>query len=171
MKPQKIKIFGLFATDGSGYNTKAVGYWPIAAAAEAAKGNNYYLNVSSVDAIRLDDVIYLLEKEVSKESIVESFPSLTPILGYENYDYQDHRFPQDQTQYCASLEKADEWLIDGKHHSIKKVWLFSDTEGGYYILKSEKSIKLEPFTMSRDLAVKHALSKLTEEEKKLLGIT
>lgn len=45
-----------------------------------------------------------------------------------------------------------------------------EVDGDFYLLKSPRPVKLISFLQSRQLAIDNALSKLTEEEKSLLGL-
>ncbi len=170
MKIEKIEAWGSYSTDGEGYAEDAFAYFSFSAAAEAdlAKRNlGGYGVVRHVNCIRLEDTIYLLEgSEKSIEKITGKFPKFTPIDLYQDYLYQNS---WDKTTYYSTEKDLLSLLSDNKHHQIKKIVGLCDDKY-LYILSQKEPIEITKFAKSRELAVAHALSKLTKEEKGLLGL-
>lgn len=171
MKIEKLEIFGSFTTDGDGYKTgSAFGYFPFSAAAQAdlAKRNlGGYGIVRKLDCIRLEDVIYILsesERDISK--LIGKCSKFTTFELYEDYDYS---YNNDKTKYYFGDVALLSLLKDNQRHNIKKLIGLCDDKY-LYILESAEPIEMTKFAKSRELAIAHALSKLTKEEKGLLGL-
>lgn len=170
MKPQITKIYGLYNQDGSGYNSgKAIAFYPIKAAAEAAKGDNYYLNVYEAESLRFEDTLYLYKKTLDKKTIRGSIKAFVPTLIYQDYKYNSYH-SIDESVYYTDKNDLLELIADGKQHVIYAYWAICDTDDNYFLLIQPEPITVEKLAMSRELAINHALSKLTDEEKKLLGL-
>jgi hypothetical protein len=89
-----------------------------------------------------------------------------PIKCYRDYIYKDGF---DETKYIIGDGALLYYLDVKKSASISKGWITRD-EDNFYVLKSDKTFTIKPFTLSRELAIQEALGKLTDEEKKLLGL-
>ncbi len=169
-KPQITTIYGVYSTDDRGYiHGKALAYYPIKAAAEAFKGDRYNFNVYQAESLRFEDTLYLLEKELSKTAkIVGKIPAFVPAVIYQNYKTNSYH-ADISDYYCDGADFLAELKVNENLTLYKKV-MICDTEGNFYLLRQIEPITVEKLAMSRELAVAHALSKLTDEEKKLLGI-
>lgn len=168
--PQITAIYGLYNQDGSGYNSgKAIAFYPIKAAAEAAQNGNYYLNVCKAESLRFEDTLYLYKKTLDRKSIKGCVKAFIPTLVYQDYSYNSY-YSRDESVYYTDKDSLIELLNDGKQHVIYALWLICDTDDNYHLLVQPEPITVEKIVMSRELAINHALSKLTDEEKKLLGL-
>lgn len=171
MTAEQITVYIACDTNDRGYARNHLAYFPIAAAAgaflkEKHPNLGYYSTVQTAKAIRLADTIYLLDKEISERSVISIIKTFEPVNGYQKYQYDDGF---DKSVYFTELDRLDKILEDGHLKSIKSVILFRD-DSKFYLLSKKEPIKLESFIMSRELATAYALSKLSEEEQKLLGL-
>lgn len=171
MIAEQIPVYIACDTDDRGYARNHLAYFPIAAAANAFLKEKhsdlgYYSTVQTAKAIRLADTIYLFEKEIPERSVISTIKTFEPVNGYQKYEYTDGL---DKSVYFTGLDRLGEILKDGYLKSIKSVVLFRD-DSKFYLLSKKEPIKLENFFMSREIATAHALSKLSEEEQKLLGL-
>ncbi len=167
-KPQITTVFGIYNSDDRGYNYgKPLAYYPIKAAAEAAQTHGGYQNVCPVECLRLEDTLYAHSKILDKSKIKGKLSAFVPTLVYMDYIYQDSF---DKSLYYVSHQDLLELLRDGKSHNIRAQWVICDLSENYHLLLYPEPITVEKIVMSRELAVAHALSKLTDEEKKLLGL-
>ena len=172
MKIEKFEAFASYPTDGEGYkHGAAFAYFPFKAAAEAdleARNLRGYGCTRSVNCIRLEDTIYVLSgSEQPIEKLVGKCSKYVPLEFYEDYCYINTY--EDETKYYFSDDLALKLLRDKNRHSLKKILGLTDDKY-LYILESDVPITIAKFAMSRELAVAHARSKLTEEEKGLLGL-
>ena len=174
MKAEKIKIWGVCPSDGSGYGLgveKVISWYPIKAAADGSPENiarGGYSYVGAYDAIRFDELLYIFEKEIPKTHVIGNLPpAYTVGEVYVDYIYSNG---YDGSQYYIGDKELLALLKDGKSHSIKKRFILRDGEDNCFILAKQEPIQLNKFIMSRELAVAHALSKLTDEEKSILGL-
>mgnify|MGYP001571600541 FL=1 len=95
-------------------------------------------------------------------------PAFVPVIVYQ--DYLTNNYHADISDYyCDGFDLLTKLKLH-EHRAIYKKIMICDTEGNFYLLKQTGPITVEKLVMSRELAVSHALSKLTDEEKKLLGI-
>lgn len=164
MKSQIVECYGVYNTDDRGYNSgPPVSIWPIKAAANA---KNCYQNVYAVNILKIEDCNYIVKKEIHKDNLLGKIKSFIPTPGYYEHIYENGR---DQSKYYYGDKLILELLSDGKYHNLKKIYLISDGEKTYE-LEFPDEVKVEKLIMSRELAIDHALSKLTEEEKGLLGL-
>ena len=92
--------------------------------------------------------------------------SFVPCVCYYEHIYENS---WDKSLYHSDEKAILELLHDGKTHNIRSIIMFYDGEK-YFLLKSDIPVTVEKVTMSRELAINHALSKLTDEEKGLLGL-
>jgi hypothetical protein len=172
MKIERITLFAACATDDKGYAKNHLAYFPISAAAAAYLANEhpnlgYYSAVSKLTGLRIGDDIFLMEKELNKNSAKCVIPLLKPTFAYEDYVYENG---WDKSTYYTTWDDISAVLQEpGKRMSIRQVILFR-TDEEIFLLSKMEPVKMESFTMSRELGVAHALSKLTPEEKKLLGL-
>lgn len=172
MKTERITLFAASATDDKGYPKNYLAYFPIHAAAAAYLASEhpnlgYYAAVSKLTGLRVGDDIFLMEKDISKDKVKCIIPLFQPTIAYEDYMYENG-FDR-STYYTTWVDLARELMTPGKRMAIRQVILFRTDEECFLLSKMEP-VKMESFTMSRELGVAHALSKLTPEEKKLLGL-
>jgi len=168
MTAEQITIYAACDTDDRGYALNHLAYFPIQAAANAylsTQNLGGYCTVQTLKAIRLADVMYLFEKEVAEKALKNSIQSYTPVECYRDYSYSS----LDNSAYYFGIENLKLLLDDGKDHHLSKVLLLKDSKK-VYLLRKKEPIELTKFLESREMATAHALSKLTEEEKKLLGL-
>ena len=170
MKSQIVEYYGVYNTDDRGYNSgPPISIWPIKAAAEARVGGrtpSYYQNVYTVNILKIEDCNYIVKKEISKDRILGKIKSFIPTPGYYEHIYENGF---DKSKYYYGDKLVLELLSDSKYHNLKKIYLISDGEKTYE-LEFPDEVTVEKLIMSRELAINHALSKLTDEEKGLLGL-
>lgn len=171
MKTAQLKVYAACDTDDRGYARNQLAFFPIAAAASAylaKEGPSHgYSTVSCLNGIRIADDIFLVDKEISKEKLQSTLPTFQAIDGYEDFVYENG---WDNSKYYTNWSQIQELLNKpNKRVSLRKVILFR-TEEEIFLLQKAEPIKMQPFIMSREIATAHALSKLTEEERKLLGL-
>ncbi len=169
MKAEKQQVWGVYPSDG--YTSgNCIAYYPLKAAAEASPENaaqRGYSGIYAVDIIKFDDLVYVFDKEVSKDKVLGHVPTYTPTPCYCEYVYSNGY--GDKSMYYVGEDELLKTLDDGNQHQIRKGYLLYDGST-YFLLKEEEPIKINSFLMSREIATQHALSKLTEEEKGLLGL-
>lgn len=166
MKSQIVEYYGLYNGDDRGYNIgPPISIWPIKAAAES-KRQNYYQNVYLVKILKIEDSNYIFKKVVDKKSFSGAMKTFSVVSGYYEHIYENGR---DNSRYYCGNKYILELLKDGKYHNLRRVFLISDGENIYEI-EFPDEVKIEKLVPSRELAISHALSKLTEEEKGLLGL-
>jgi hypothetical protein len=164
MKSQIVEYYGVYNTDDRGYNIgPPVSIWPIKAAAVA---KDCYQNVYAVNILKIEDCNYIVKKEIHKDSLLGKVKSFIPTPGYYEHIYENGF---DKSKYYYGDKLILEVLSDQKSHSLRKIYLISDGEKTYE-LEFPDEVKVEKLIMSRELAINHALSKLTDEEKGLLGL-
>jgi hypothetical protein len=164
MKSQIVEYYGVYNTDDRGYNVgRPVSIWPIKAAAVA---KDCYQNVYAVNILKIEDCNYIVEKEINKDSVFGKIKSFIPTPAYYDYIYENGF---DKSKYYYGDKLILELFSDGKYHNVKKVYLISDGEK-IYLLTFPDEVTVEKLIMSRELAINHALGKLTDEEKGLLGL-
>lgn len=167
MKSFITEAFAVYDTDDRGYSQgKPLSYWPIRAAAEASK-TDHYKTVYPVKILNLNEEKYHLkyEKDISK-SLVDKIKSFVPTQIFQNYIYENGF---DGSVYFSNLTRFIDKQPMNKQFNFLKVSVISDGEK-VFLLEYPEQITIQKLTMSRELAVNHALSKLTDEEKTLLGL-
>lgn len=165
MKSHIVECFGVYNSDGQGYNSgPPISIWPIKAAAEAGGTGGYYQNVYAVKILKIEDLNYIVEKEIS--NITGKIPAYIPSVIFIDHVYENGF---DSSKYYFSEADLLNLFKDGKYHNIKQLNCIFDGEK-HFILTYPTPFKIEKIVLSRELAVKHALSKLTQEEKDLLGL-
>ena len=171
MKAETQTVYGVYSTDGYTTSKNALAYYPIHAAAAGspeAKQLRGYSHIGREEIIKFDELIYIFEQRISKQKIVgDTFPAYSPVDCYQDYSYENGC---DKTIYYVGLACLGKALDDGRPANIRKKAIIADGEGNYFLLKQKEPITVNKFLMSHELAVAHAKSKLTEEEKKLLGL-
>lgn len=166
MKSQIVEYYGVYNTDDRGYNIgPPVSIWPIKAAA-SAKVTSGYQNVYAVNILKIEDCNYIVKKEIHKDNLLGKIKSFIPTPGYYEHIYENGF---DKSKYYYGDKLILELLSDGKYHNLRKIYLISDGEKTYE-LEFPDEVKVEKLIMSRELAINHAMSKLTDEEKGLLGL-
>lgn len=170
MKAIITKAFAIYSTDDSGYSrADPIALYPFKAAAEASeekKSLKGYSHITEEHVLKFEDVNYLLDKVVSKDRIVGSAPLGQPIVAYMDYIYNDLC---DRSRYIIGDNNLLEYIKTHKKINAQSKYMTRD-EDDYFLLKSDKNFTIKTFKMSRELAIQNALDKLTEEERKLLGI-
>ncbi len=169
MKPTIGIAFGHFATDDRGYPRGAsLGWYPIEAAATSKLGKGGYETVSRVVTIAFHDEIYILKKELGRATVMgQKMASFNVTMTYKDYVYENGF---DKSQYYVGDNSVLTLLGDGRIHNLSMTYLIRDDDNNFYELQSPDPIKIEKFLKSREIAIVHALSKLTKEEQKLLGL-
>ncbi len=158
-----IKAYGLFDTNGEGYPTKLIKVYPIEAAARQARGS--YQDTWAVDLLAVKDEYYVLREPQAIDS---------KLICSELIEGSVVRM------YKVTAGSHIKFVLPREFHKYIE-WGPSATVQAYIILRYDNKyyaihhacyvpIKLEPYLPSREIAVKAALDKLTEEEKKLLGL-
>ncbi len=170
MKSHITKAFGVYNTDGRGYNTTLIKIFPIEAAAEAFRAKDGYKNVSGVKVLCVEDDKYILERELSAKSFsdIKNLKALVPTHVFKNYIYKDGF---DSSKYICNEAKVGEYVRKEKSVNLVCIVVIRDLDDKIFELVDENKVEIEKIVMSRELAINHALSKLTDEEKKLLGLT
>ena len=170
MKAETQRIYAVHSTDGYTTSKYALAYYPIRAAAEgspeAAKLGGYSY-IQNIEVVKFDELVYIFSKEINKATIHGNCPAYTVVDCYQDYSYVNGF---DKTRYYIGDEKVLEILNDGTSHSLKKMFLIKDGADNFYLLTKKEPITINKFIMSHQIAVAHALSKLTDEEKKILGL-
>jgi len=170
MKATIKEAYAVYSTDDRGYNMgDPLALYPFCAAAEGSaeyKKLNGYSHIVKIELLNFEDVNYLLEKEINKNKVSGSLPIALPKQGYKHYSYHDG---WDKSFYFADEDSLLNYIKKEKTANISSVILFRDIEN-FYLLKSEKTFIVNSFVMSRELAIQNAMNKLTEEERKLLGL-
>lgn len=167
MKPTLATLYGHYNTDGSGYACgHAIAFYPIAAAAEAQIKDCYQI-VRSQKVLKFEDVIYAYSEVIPKERISGLAPAFTPFKAFRDYSYVNGF---DKTKYYIGDNTLLELLADKQNHAVAMVDMIRDDEDGYYLLSFTEPVTVAKFTESREIAIAHALSKLSAEERKLLGL-
>lgn len=170
MKAEKQKIYAVHSTDGYTASKNALAYYPIRAAAEGspeAANLRGYQYIQNIEVVKFDELIYIFSKEINKKAIQGNFPAYTVVSCYQDYFYQNGI---DNTKYYVGDEEVLKILGDGASHSLRQMFIIKDGEDNHYLLSKKEPITINKFIMSHQIAVAHALSKLTDEEKKLLGL-
>jgi hypothetical protein len=173
MKAILKQVWAVYNTDGSGYNSgPPMALYPIKAAAEASEefvNQRGYGSVSPVKACQFEDVIYIYESEVPNQK-VKGGCGIGAFVNAFKIEYTIRGEREDKVEYIIGDENLLK-ALNSKYYSVRiyPVYLTRD-EDKYFILSWPNTFAIKSFTMSRELAVKHALSKLTSEEKKLLGV-
>lgn len=168
MKAEIQQVWGVYPSDGYTIGS-CIAYYPLKAAAEASPENvaqRGYSSIHAVNIIKFDDLVYVFDKQVGRGKVLGHVPTYTPTPCYHDYVYNNGF---DGSMYYVGDEELLKTLNDGKMHQIRKGYLLYDGST-YFLLKETEPIKLNSFLMSREIATQHALSKLTEEEKGLLGL-
>lgn len=176
MKAIKKTAFAVYSTDDRGYSySDPISIYPFKAAAEASseyKAMKGYGGVSRVELIQFEDVCYILEKEVRKEKVINS---KAVKLGVPQKCYSDYSYVNSYDETTVYIVGDDE-LISYLNTKKKKesasisTKVITKDEDSFFILASETAFTIKPFLLSRELAIANALDKLTEEERKLLGL-
>lgn len=166
------KAYAVYSTDSRGYaQGEPISIYLLYAAAEAS---NEYKNlmgygcITPIELLQFEDINYLLNWKIDKSKVIGKLKLGEPTKCYQDYIYEDR---WDKSVYIIGDEELIKY-IDGQENrsiSIYKKYIIKDSND-YYILRSDKTYNLKSFILTRDIAVKHALGKLTEEEKKLLGL-
>lgn len=164
MKAERKTVYGVYTTDG--YTSGPyIAYYPISAAAHGSPeliAQRGYAGVGAVEVVQFEDLCYVMQREFDKSKIIGYTLLYTPTECYEETLNHGKR-------YYVGDEEIIKTLNDGGSHNIRKVWVIRD-EQSYFVLKQKEPIQINKFAMSRELAVAHALQKLTDEEKGLLGL-
>lgn len=174
MKAEKLTVYGVFNSDGQGYSTgNAVAWYPIKAAASADtqyKAMNGYGNISTENALRLGDDIYVYDVEIiDAKKFIGNIPLYVATDVYK--DYAESYNGPNNTKYIQGNDNLLKHINEKSGNStISKSIVLRDEER-FYILKQKDTISLMKFALSREMAVQNAMDKLTTEEKKLLGLS
>jgi hypothetical protein len=170
MKAIKKEAFAVYRGDGQGYPVgEPLSVYPFLAACEFSKAyteQKGYGVISKISLIQFEDVSYASSSEHSNKVIVGSMPEATPVFVYKDYVYENSH---NLSKYIYGDDELIKLLDDQKSHEIVKQLAIRD-EANLYILESASPITVKSFTLSREMAVKNALGKLSNEEKSLLGL-
>ena len=161
--------YGVYSTDDRGYNQgEPLAIYPFQAAAEASEENKNlrgYSHVCRIELLQFEELTYILEKKIQKDAVIGNVRLGLPEKAYQDYQYKDF----DNSKFIIGNDNLYKYLEERKRASLSCIWLTRD-ESDFFILKSDKTFCIKPFVLSRELAIKNALGKLTEEERKLLGL-
>jgi len=166
MKPTLKKAYGLFNTDDRGYaQDKALKIVAIAAALNPGA----YQTVNTLKLLQFEEVAYSMGEEIRDvKKIIGQFPAFVPTQAFYLHRYENGF---DKSEFVVGEEKLIEYIKTHEYTpSIKRIAIIKDDEGGAWTLLNSENVVIEPFAMTREIAVANALNKLTEEEKKLLGL-
>ena len=170
MKAIKKEAFAVYMGDGQGYpRGEPLSVYPFLAACEFSESyteQKGYGIISKINLIQFEDVSYAFSSEYSDKFIAGSMPEAIPVFIYKDYVYENS---YNLSRYFYGDDKLIKLLDDKKSHQIVKELAIRD-ETNLYILKSANPITIKSFTLSREMAVKNALGKLSNEEKSLLGL-
>ncbi len=159
-----FNVFGIFTTDDRGYSRKdedqCLGWYPFRAAAEEARPDNYY-NVDQYEAIRIFDEVWIVENRWDKSYFAK--------FKFKDGEPKEILYVSRGNDVMVGEINDIDKFVERKPTTIKKITILS-FGSEFWTIPFDKPIKLETVKMSRELAIKHALSKLTDEEKKLLGL-
>lgn len=181
MKSIKKQVWAVYQNDGcQGYSVGLpLALYPFQSAAqgsEEAQNQRGYSNIEKVNLCCFEDVCFIYEKEIQNNSILGSCGIGAPVNGYRvEYIPKGGRGSgwgnnNDKTVYIIGENHLVEFLKSDLYRAtVYKTFLTRD-ESEYFELKYLESFKVNSFVMSRELAIKNALSKLTTEEQKLLGL-
>lgn len=181
MKSIKKQVWAVYSSDGcQGYNSgPPLALYPFKAAADASTecaNLRGYANISSLNLCCFEDVCYIYNKEIKTQEVVGSGGIGVPVNGYRvEYIPSGQRGSGwgnngEKTIYIIGEDKLIEFLKgDNYRATVYKVILTRDADE-YFQLEYDRPFKVNSFVMSRELAIKNALGKLSEEEKKLLGV-
>lgn len=155
------KIFCVFNEDDSGFPTgDAIAAFPIESAAKEFVKNSkdMYSQVLAFDSVEVDGSFYLLKSSNEVYLYIDCFDKNVPNLAVgENGDSY------------RPLDRVGTFFSDFRSHTLSKDWIIIVGKS-VYVLYQPKPVKLTPFLQSRQLAIDHAMSKLTKEEQSLLGL-
>lgn len=162
--------FAIYSADDRGYSYgEPLAVYPFKAAAEASEENKIlqgYSYIGRIELLQFEDTSYVLEKRIQKDAVIGNVRLGIPEKAYQDYQYKDS---WDKSKFIVGNDRLIEYLEKEKRANLSFVWLTRD-ESDFFVLKSDKTVTVKPFVMSRELAVRHAMDKLTEEERKLLGL-
>lgn len=181
MKSIKKRVYAVYANDGcQGYNIGLpLALYPFQSAAESSpecENLRGYANICGVNLCCFEDICYIYNKEIKPQEIIGSGGIGVPVNAFRvEYIPSGQKGGGwgnngDKTVYVIGNDKLIEFLEgDNYRATVYKVILTRDSDE-YFQLEYSSSFKVNSFILSRELAIKHALSKLTEEERKLLGV-
>jgi hypothetical protein len=171
MKPTIKKYFGLYNTDDRGYvvDDDPIDIAPFAGALKSKEKCGEYTVVHPIQILQFEDVNYEMEDSPFDEtSVIGKFKPFVPIDAFFIYIYKDGF---DKSFYIVGETELIKYINSVNSVSnIRKSVLIKDNEGNVYKLKNKNTVVIKPFTMSREMAITNALEKLTDEDKKLLGL-
>jgi hypothetical protein len=165
----ELEVFATYQGDGRGFpQGDPLGCYPFAAAANASEEiirQRGYGVVRGGKAAQFFDDIYLFKDKFPIDRLVGYMAMGAPHQIVKNYDYSDGF---DRSKFVLK-EGIVAYLEEVEKGSLSLVWAICD-EKNLYVLSHEKPIEMTKFTKSREMAIAHALDKLTKEEQKLLGL-
>ena len=180
MKAIQKQVFAVYANDGcQGYSIGLpLALYPFKAAAEASPeccNLGGYSNVTQVNLCCFEDACYIYKSTINNKDIIGGCGIGIPINAFKveyiekvsSIRYGDNN---DKTKYITNESDLIKFLNQDNYRVILYKTILTRDEDKYFELKYANTFKVNPFTLSRELAVKHALSKLSDEEKKLLGV-
>jgi hypothetical protein len=170
------EAFAVYNGDDRGYAIgEPLAIYPFQAAAvhsTAHRSQSGYRVIQKVNIVSFEDLNYVYEKFYSaKESLVGNIR-----LGVVEKTFEITE--ESRAVYGGRILKyiVDDSLFlkiakdrQGSFLIRSNIPVISDGER-LYVLSHEGSFKINPFTLSREMAVQNALNKLTDEEKSLLGL-
>ena len=170
------EAYAVYNGDDRGYaRGEPLAIYPFQAAAvhsTAHRSQSGYGVIQKVNIVSFEDLNYVYEKYYSeRESLVGNIR-----LGVVEKAFEITE--ESRAVYGGRILKyiVDDSLFlkiakdrQGSFLIRSNIPVISDG-GRLYVLSHESSFKINPFTLSREMAVQNALDKLTDEEKSLLGL-
>lgn len=175
MKLDTKTAFAAYIDYGSG-RKRVGGFYPIASAAIAAfkksGERNYYMTISKSTLLNIDGQYFEVKGEpISRKDQVKSekFPELQ-IFSVTYRTERQNSWGYTNNYYFMDERETLEYIFASEEEVRLRGALVIKDEENFYILESSDPVTLEKVIVSRDLAIAEALSKLTKEEKDLLGL-
>jgi hypothetical protein len=166
MKPTKKKAYALYDTDDQGYPRGLP--IQVTTLAAALKPSTYQCT-REITLLDFDGDMYAVKQDIHKNKFVGKIPSFVPTIVYHDYSYSGF-----STQAAVNMYVTPNSLLthiaQKKDVHLTETIVIADDEDGFYELSYADKLTLTPFKLTRELAYQNAMNKLTDEEKKLLGL-
>lgn len=167
MKPTIKQAFALYDGDDQGYSHGL----PLQICTLSAALKTYpYQLIRPITLIDFDGDIYSLKNNINKNNFIGKIPSFTPLTVYHDYIYASASFSSATVDKYITRDELISYIDKNEKVQLTKVTIIADDEGGVYELDFPNTLTLTPFKITRELAYQNAMSKLTDEEKKILGL-
>ena len=167
MKPTIKQAFALYDGDDQGYPHGLP--LQVCTLSAALKPSPYQL-IRPITLIDFEGEIYSLKNNINKNNFIGKVPSFTPLTVYHDYTYASAFSSVATVDKYITRDELLSYIDKNEKAQLTKVTIIADDEGGVYELNFPNTLTVTPFKLTRELAYQNALSKLTDEEKKLLGL-